>query len=103
MFWRCGSIWSGAFRWPRSSASSISRARSEANEVGLRLQLDSELLAHAILNHPHKLDHFSRCAATAIDDRQGVLRRDADVSVHEAFFKSGVLDEPCGGQLHVFA
>ena len=56
------------------------------------MNLDAELLAHALLDHPHQLHHFRRRPAAPVDHRQRVLGREPDVAVREAFRETGVLE-----------
>src|SRR6476620_6570045 len=75
-------------------------AAKSTDEVRLGVNLHTELLAHAVLNHLHELVHFARRSSAAIDHGERMLRRESDVSVHESLVEAGVLDEPGGGKLH---
>src|SRR5688572_14330274 len=75
----------------------------EANKDRLRPQPDAAPLEHGPLDLHGKSKHVARGCATAVDNRQWMLRRQADRALAVSLAHAGSLDEPGSGYFHLFA
>src|SRR5262249_21263514 len=73
----------------------------KAKENGLRVQLDAKLFLNTTLYLILERDDVARPGAAAIDDGERMASRDAGRSCSVALLEAGLLNQPCGGQLHV--
>ena len=70
------------------------RNLASADQNRLARKLYAEPLAHGVLDRPRKIEELAGGGSSAVDQREGVFARDADVAARVAFFKARVLDEP---------
>ena len=61
-------------------------------------ELDIEACLYLLLNGVAEGGDIGCCGAAAVDEREGVAGRDSSLAHSEVFGKTGLLEEPCGGE-----